>query len=120
MHQQKPDKVHVVFDCAATYRRVSLNAKVLQGPYLANKVVGVFLRFHEEPIALMADVEAMYHQLKVHPDDIDALRFLWHPYCDLTREPEKYHMSVRMCGQLVAQTMGCRELRKTAMILTLK
>ena len=34
----------------------------------------------------MADVEAMYHQLKVHPDDVDSLRFLWYPDCDLTRE----------------------------------
>ena len=76
VHPQKPDKVRVVFDCAATYRGTSLNAQVLQGPDLTNKVVGVLLKFREEPVALMADVEAMYHQLKVHPDDVDALRFL--------------------------------------------
>jgi len=47
----------------------------------------------------MSDVEAMYHQLKVHPDDVDALRFLWYPDCDLSREPEEYHMVVHLfCG----------------------
>ena len=37
VHPQKPDKVRVVFDCAATYRGTSLNAQVLQSP----GVVGV-------------------------------------------------------------------------------
>ena len=73
VHPQKPDKVRVVFDCAATYRRKSFkNAPVLQGPDPTNKVVDVLLRFREKPVALMADIEAMYHQLKVHPDDVDS------------------------------------------------
>ena len=54
------------------YYYKSFNAPVLQGPDLTNKVVGVLLRFREKPVALMADVKAMYHQLKVHPDDIDS------------------------------------------------
>jgi len=84
VHPQKPKKVRVVFYCAASYRGTSLIAQVLQGPDQANKVVGVLLRFRKKPVALMADVEAMYQQLKVHPDDVDALRFLWYPDCDLT------------------------------------
>ena len=67
------DKVRVVFDCSATHRGASLNAQVLQGPDLTNKVVGVLLRF--QSVALMADVEPMYHQLKVHPDDVGTFRF---------------------------------------------
>ena len=61
IHPQKPDKTRVVFDCAATYKGVSLNSQVLQGPDLTNNLVGVLLRFREEPVALMADVEAMFH-----------------------------------------------------------
>ena len=114
MHPQKPDKIRVVFDCAATYCGASLNAKVLKGPDLANKVVGVLLRFREEPIALMADVEAIYHHLKVHPDDIDALCFLWYPYCDLTREPEKYHMSVHSFGEVWSASCANYGLQRTA------
>ena len=98
VHMQKPDKVCMVFDCAATYRGTSLNAQVLQGPDLSNKVVGVLLRFCEEPVALMANVEAMNHQLKVDPDGVDALRFSWYSDCNLTREPEEYHMTVQLFG----------------------
>ena len=114
VHPQKPDKVRVVFDCAATYRGTSLNAQVLQGPDLTNKVVGVLLRFREEPVALMADVEAMYHQLKVHPDDVDALRFLWYPDCDLTREPEEYHMAVHLFGGVWSASCANYGLQRTA------
>ena len=114
VHPQKPDKVRVVFDCAATYRGTSLNAQVSQGPDLTNKVVGVLLRFREEPVALMADVEAMYHQLKVHPDDVDALRFLWYPDCDLTREPEEYHMAVHLFGGVWSASCANYGLQRTA------
>ena len=73
-----------------------MNTQVLQGPDPTIKVVGVRLRF--QPVALMSDVEPMYHQLEVHPVDVDALRFLWYPDCDLTRKPEEYHMAVHLSG----------------------
>ena len=51
-------------------------------PDLTNRLEGVLTRLHEEPIALMADVEALYHKLKVPPDNVVALRFLWYPVYD--------------------------------------
>jgi len=114
VHPQKPDKVRVVFDCAASYRGTLLNAQVLQGPDLTNRLVGVLLRFREEPVALMANVEAMYHQLKVHPDDVDALRFLWYPDCGLTREAEEYHMVVHLFGGVWSASCANYELQRTA------
>ena len=88
----------VVFDCAARCHGTSLNDRVLRGPHLTNKLVGVFVRFREQPFALMTDIEAMYHQIKVYPDDFDTLRFLWNPDCDLSRDPEEFHMSVHLFG----------------------
>lgn len=76
-HPAKPGKVRVVFDCSAKYLGSSLNEKLLQGPDLTNSLVGVLTRFREERIALMSDVEAMFHQVRVKPDDCNALRFLW-------------------------------------------
>ena len=62
----------------------------------------------------MADVEAMYHQLKVHPDNVDALSFLWYSDCDLTREPEEYHMAVHLFGGVWSATCANYGLQRTA------
>ena len=75
----KPGKVRVVFDCAAKYKGVSLNNQLLQGPDLMNSLVGVIIRFRQDHIALAADIEAMFHQVRVKDDDCNALRFLWWP-----------------------------------------
>ncbi|XP_078361599.1 uncharacterized protein LOC144645962 [Oculina patagonica] len=76
-HPKKPGKVRVVFDCAAKYRGVSLNDVPLQGPDMTNTLIGVLPRFRQERIAIMADVESMFYQGRVRPDDSDVLRFLW-------------------------------------------
>ena len=53
----KPEKLRVVFDCAAQCNGVSLNDRVLQGPDLTNNLMGVLLRFRELEVAVMADVD---------------------------------------------------------------
>ena len=58
---KKPDKLRIVFDCAAEYKGTSINKAVHQGPDLTNRLIGVLLRFREKPIAMIADVQAMYH-----------------------------------------------------------
>ena len=67
VHPRKPEKVRIVFDCAAKYQGVSLNNAVSQGPDLANKLIGALLRFRQDQIAFMADIEGMFHQVHVHP-----------------------------------------------------
>ena len=78
-HPLKPGKARVVFDCAARYFITSLNQQFLQGPDWTNPLVGVLIRFRQEPVAIAADIEAMFHQVYVDPQDRDALRFLWWP-----------------------------------------
>ena len=63
VHPKKPDKVRVVFDCAARFRNTSLNDQLLQGPDLTNSLVLVLLRFCQERIGISADVEKMFHQV---------------------------------------------------------
>jgi len=75
--EQKPDKLRIVFDCAAQHHGVSLNQVLMQWPDLNNRLDAVLLRFRKESIALVADVEAMFHQVLVCPRDRDSLRFLW-------------------------------------------
>ena len=111
---KKPDKVRIVFDCKASHHGVSLNSQVLQGPDLVNSLVGVLLRFREQPVAVMADVEAMYHQVRVPVEDRDVLRFLWWPNGDLEKQPEVYRMTVHLFGGTWSASCCNFALQRTA------
>ena len=81
-HPAKPGKVRVIFDCSAKYRGSSLNDKLLQGWDLTNSLVGVLMRFRQESVVLMSDVEAIVETL---------------PYARLlkiTRHPSIHRLSI--------------------------
>lgn len=113
-HPLKPDKTRVVFDCSAKYRGTSLNDKLLQGPDLTNSLVGVLTRFRQEHIAMMADIESMFHQVRVTPEHCDALRFLWWPEGDLNQAPKDYRMQVHLFGATSSPSCANFGLRKVA------
>ena len=85
----------MVFDAASNCENISLNDYLVHGPDLMNSLVGVLIRFRQNLPALIADIEAMFHQVKVQPSDCDALRFLWwdSEYEDL---PVEYKMLVHI------------------------
>ena len=87
----------MVFNAAALHDGVSLNNQLYQGPDLTNSLVGVLLRFRQERIAIVADITAMFHQVKVPPKDSDSLRFLWDDK-DLKGMPEEYQMTSHIFG----------------------
>ena len=87
---RKLDKIRVVFDCSAVYKGQSINQNLLQGPDLTNSLLGVLCRFRENNIALMCDLEAMFHQAMVNVDDRNFLRFLWWKNGLLDNEPNVY------------------------------
>ena len=51
----------------------------------------------------MADVEAMFHQVRVQPSYCDAIRFLWWPGGNLDNEPQEYQMRVHLLGARLLQ-----------------
>ena len=110
----KPDKVRVVFDCAAKYNGVSLNDVLMAGPPLMNTLTGVLIRFRKEKIALMGDVESIFHQVKVDPVHINALRFLWWENGDMRNEPEIHQMLVHIFGTASSPSCANFSLRQTA------
>jgi len=114
LNPNKPDKVRIVFDCAARYNGVSLNSQLLQGPDLTNTLVGVLIRFHEESIAIMSDIEGMFHHVRVSPKDCDALRFLWWPGNDFSKDPEDYQMLVHLFGATSSPSCANFGLKQTA------
>lgn len=112
-HPQKK-KLRVVFDCAASYQGVSLNSELLQGPDLTNLLVGVLTRFRQEPVAMIADIEAMYHQVRIPEEDSDLQRFLWWPAGDLGQDITEYKMVVHVFGATSSPSCANYALRRTA------
>ena len=86
-------KFRVVMDCSAEKEGISLNRKLLQGPDFSNSLIGVLLRFRKGRIPFMADIEAMYYQVRVPEEHRKFLRFLWFEDDD----PEKDLMDCEMC-----------------------
>ncbi|XP_068734645.1 uncharacterized protein [Montipora capricornis] len=76
-HPHKPGKIRLVFDCSAKFRGISLNSMLHKGPDLTNSLIGVLTRFRGERVAVMADIESMFHQVRVPEHDSSFLRFLW-------------------------------------------
>ena len=97
-HSKKPEKIRVVFDCSAQFQGMSLNSELLQGPDLTNNLVGILLRFRQDPVAVMGDVQSMFHQVRVPVEDRDFLRFLWWPGGNLAKGLEEYRMTVHLFG----------------------
>ena len=65
-------------------------------------------------MALMSDVEAMFHQVRVRPSDCDALRFLWWPDGNLDNQPEEYQMRVHLFGGASSPSCVNFALKRTA------
>jgi len=114
VYHKRKKSIRVVFDCASSYKGTSLNNVLLQGPDLTNSLIGVLLRFRQEPIAIMADIESMFHQARVHEEDTNLLRFLWWPDGDISRDLEEYRMKVHLFGAVSSPTCANLALRKTA------
>ncbi|XP_055527937.1 uncharacterized protein LOC129720474 [Wyeomyia smithii] len=71
-------KVRVVFDGSAkSSTGVSLNETLLTGPVVQDDLLSIVLRFRKFPVALVADIEEMYRQVLIHPEDTPYQRILW-------------------------------------------
>ena len=113
-HPSKPGKVRVVFDCSAEFGGTSLNKQLIAGPDLTNQLVGVLTRFREEHIAYMADIEAMFHQVRVPENQRSLLRFLWWEQGDPRMEVEEFEMCVHLFGDKSSPSCSNYALKRTS------
>ena len=113
MNPNKPCKVRTVLDAAAKYDGKSLNDYLITGPDLLNNLVGILLRFRKNPVALVADIEAMYHQVHLTEEDSDAVRFIWKE--DFNQRPEVLKMLVHFLGAKDSPCIASFALKKTAL-----
>ena len=114
VNPNKPDKVRIVFDCAAEYKGTSLNKNILQGPDLTSKLIGVLLRFREHKVAVMGDIEAMFHQVHVAQRHRDVLRFLWWKDGIVGGDIVTYRMNVHLLGGVWSPSCATYALQRTA------
>lgn len=98
VYHKRKKTIRVVFDCTSSYKGTSLNNELLQGPDLSNSLLGVLLRFSQEQFAITADIEGMFHQVRVYEEDSNLLRFLWWPDSDTSQGLEQYRMKVHLFG----------------------
>lgn len=93
----KPGKVRLVWDAAATINGVSLNSALLTGPDLLTPLVSVLYKFREFRFAVCGDIREMFHQIVIRGEDQHSQRFLW--WDDKERnEPATYVMKVMTFG----------------------
>ena len=76
--------------------------------------MGVLIRFRENPIALVSDIEQTFHQIRVHSNNCNALRFLWWPNGYLAGTPVLYQMMVYLFGVISSPSCAAFSLRQTA------
>ena len=92
----------------------SLNDVLYQGPDLTNNLVGVLVRFRQDPVAVMGDIQSMFHQVRVPKADRDLLRFLWWPEGDLNKGLEEYRMTVHLFGAVSSPSCTNFAIRRNA------
>ena len=113
-HPKKPNQIRVVFDSSAEYQGVSLNKELLTGPDQMNILLGVLVRFKWENVAVMCNVEQMFHYFHINPEHRDFLRFLWFKDNDPLKEVIEYRMIVHLFGNGPSPAVATFGLRKTA------
>ena len=72
------------------------------------------MRFREEPVAFMGDIEAMFYQVRIPKDQRDFVRFLWWPDGDLSQDLAEYEMTVHIFGAVSSPSCSNFGLRRAA------
>ena len=99
-HRSKPGKIRVVFDCSAEFNDKSINKELLSGPDLTNHLVGVLIRFCQEQVAVIGDIESMFYQVWVSEEHRSLLRFLWSKDGDLKNLPTDHEIGRHVFGDV--------------------
>jgi len=114
-HPNKPGKIRVVFDCSSNFKGTSLNENLISGPDLSNQIIGVLIRFREQPVAVMGEIEAMFHQVKIPEKDRSLLQFLWWEEHDISKTITDLEMNVHVFGSTSSPSCCNYALKRTAL-----
>ncbi|XP_037943125.1 uncharacterized protein LOC119675975 [Teleopsis dalmanni] len=97
-------KLRVVFDASCrSASQVSLNDLLMVGPTIQNDLFVTLIRFRNHQYGLMADINKMYRQVLLHPDDRRFQLILW-------RENEHKPISTYMLNTVTYGTSAAPHL----------
>lgn len=65
---------------------------------LTGSLVGVLVRFRQELLALMADIQSMLHHVNVSEEHMDFMRLLWCPDGKIEQGLVEHRMTVQLFG----------------------
>ncbi|XP_020297975.1 uncharacterized protein LOC109862358 [Pseudomyrmex gracilis] len=104
-------KLRVVFNGSQqTSAGASLNQCLLVGPNLLPALADVITRWRCHRYVMISDVEKMYRQIKVHPDDRNLQRILWKSNSSI----EEYQVNTVTYGLACAPFLAIRTLKQLA------
>ncbi|XP_058816400.1 uncharacterized protein LOC131679681 [Topomyia yanbarensis] len=107
-------KVRVVFDASCkTASGVSLNDTLLVGPVIQEDLRSIILRCRTRQIMLVADVEKMFRQINVNPDERHLQSILWRS--SPRDEAVTYELNTVTYGTKPAPFLATRTLKQLAM-----
>ena len=110
INENKPSKVHRVANASSIFQGQSLNSYLLKRRDLLSNLTGVIMRFRENRIALCADIEQMFMQVKVDPKDRPYLRFIWKNNGHI----ESYEYTSHTFGATDSPCIASHALRRSA------
>ena len=106
-------KLRVVFDASSkSSSGYSLNDLLMVGPRLQPDLYPILLNFRLFKIAVHADLEKMFRQIKVHPDDVDWQRILWRETSE--ENVKEYRLVIVTYGTVSAPYLSTRTLQQLA------
>ncbi|UYV60673.1 hypothetical protein LAZ67_1001831 [Cordylochernes scorpioides] len=111
--QSTTTKRRVVFDASAmTSTGLSLNDLLYCGPKLQEDIFNILIKFRTYSIALTADIEKMYLQIRLNPADCCFQRILWRAS---PNEPIKeYQLVIVTYGTTSAPYLAIKTLKTLA------
>ena len=89
-------KLRVVYDGSAKTktRNYSLNDCLLTGPNLIPQIFDLLVRFRQNPVGLVADIEKAFLMIGINEEDRNMLRFLW---LKDAKDPHSEILKLRFC-----------------------
>ncbi|CAK1578751.1 unnamed protein product [Parnassius mnemosyne] len=110
-------KLRVVFNASSpTSSGVSLNNIQMVGPVVQDDLLSILLRFRLHKYVLTADVEKMYRQIVIHPDDRYLQQIVWRD--NPSEQLQAYQLNTVTYGTSSAPFLATRCLQQLGLECT--